>query len=195
MITAEALGAKGVFDDVSFAVPTGALLVITGEHRAGKTALLLAIARRFRVEGHLASAPYRKVALAEQASVNALDDALTVEQHFAQAVVLARPWYKPFTSRAAARQAASHLPIELPLDAKIGALTPIERFACGIGLALVARPEVLAVDDVDALRETADRVTAWNLLLGLPENLTVVATCQDAVELPSTDRTVVTVAL
>jgi len=195
MITAEALGAKGVFSDVSFAVPTGAMLVITGDHRAGKTALLLAIARRFSVDGRLDSAPHRKVALAEQSTVNALDDALTVEQHFAQAVVLARPWYRPFASRAAAREAASHLPIELPLDAKIGALTPVERFACGVGLALVADPEILAVDDVDALRETADRVAAWNLLLGLPENLTIVATCQDAGELPATDRTVVTVAL
>ena len=195
MITAEALGAKGVFDDVSFAVPTGALLVISGEHRAGKTALLLAIARRFRVGGRLDGPPLHKVALAEQSTINALDDALSVEQHFAQAVVLSRPWYRPFVSRAAARDAASHLPVELPLDAKIGALTPVERFACGVGLALVARPDVLAVDDVDSLRDTADRVAAWNLLLGLPENLTIVATCQDAGELPPTDRTVVTVAL
>lgn len=195
MITARSLSAKGVFADVSFEAPAGALLVITGEHRAGKTALLLAIARRFRVDGVLESAPHRRVALAEQPAVNALDDALTVEQHFAQAVVLARPWYLPFASRAAAREAASHLPIELPLDAKIGALTPVERFACGVGLALVARPDILAVDDVDALRETSDRSAAWQLLLGLPENLTIVATCQDAGELPATDRTVVTVAL
>lgn len=195
MITAQALGAKGVFTDVSFAAPTGALLVITGEHRAGKTALLLAIARRYRVSGVLRSAPLRKVALAEQSTVNTLDDALTVEQHFAQAVVLARPWYLPFASRASAREAASHLPIELPLAAKIGALTPVERFACGVGLALVARPDILAVDDVDSLRETTDRAAAWQLLLGLPENLTIVATCQDAGELPATDRTVVTVEL
>ena len=195
MITAEALGAKGVFDDVSFAVPTGALLVITGEHRSGKTALLLAIARRFRVTGELDGPPAGMVALAEQQTVNALDDALTVEQHFAQAVVLARPWFAPFVRRATARAAASHLPLALPLDAKIGALTPLERFACGVGLALVSRPSILAVDDVDSLRETADRAAAWQLLLDLPDELTIVATCQDAGELPATDRTLVTVEL
>jgi len=195
MITAAELSARNVFSDVSFDVPTGGVLVITGDHRSGKTALLLAIAGRFTTRGTLRTPGRRRVALAEQLTVNALDDALTVEQHFAQAVVLARPWYQPFVSRRVAREAARHLPVELPLDAKIGALTPVERFACGVGLALVARPDVLAVDDVDALRETADRVAAWQLLLGLPDTLTIVATCQDDGELPATDRDLVRITL
>jgi len=195
MIAAAGLSARNVFSDVSFDVPTGGMLVITGDHRSGKTALLLAIAGRFATRGSLRTPGIRRVALAEQSTVNALDDALTVEQHFAQAVVLARPWYRPFVRRRTAREAARHLPVELPLDAKIGALTPVERFACGVGLALVARPDVLAVDDVDALRETADRTAAWNLLFGLPDTLTIVATCQDDGELPATDRDLTRISL
>jgi len=196
MITASALTARGVFTDVNFDVPTGAMLVIAGDHRSGKTALLLAIASRFSVKGALETAPRGKVALAEQQTVNALDEALTVEQHFAQAVALTRPWFKPFVSRSAARAAAHVLPIELPLGSRIGGLTPVERFACGVGLALVASPDILAVDDVDALRETADRVAAWQLLLDLPADLTIVATCQDPGERPEvSDRRVIQVTL
>jgi ABC-type cobalamin/Fe3+-siderophores transport system ATPase subunit len=197
MIAAESLSARGVFDDVSFEVPRGGFLVIRGDHRSGKTALLLAIAGRFSTRGALDTAPAGRVALAEQSTINALDDALTVEAHFAQAVALARPWWKPVVSRAAARAAAAGaLPVELPLDAKIGSLTPFERFACGVGLALVASPDILAVDDVDALRDTDDRVAAWHLLLDLPDTLTIVATCQDAGELPVVvDRPLSTVSL
>ena len=196
MITASALTARGVFTDVNFDVPEGGMLVIAGDHRSGKTALLLTIASRFSAKGTLSTAPRSKVALAEQATINALDEALTVEQHFAQAVALVRPWFKPFVSRSAARAAAHVLPIELPLGSRIGDLTPVERFACGVGLALVASPDILAVDDVDALRETADRTAAWNLLLDLPAELTVVATCQDPGELPTlTERPVTTISL
>lgn len=202
MITATRLTARGVFENLDFHAPTGALLVVEGVHRSGKTALLLAIARRFPITGTLISAPRKRVALAEQATVNALDEALTVEQHLAQAALLARPWWQPFVRRATVQAiAATVLPRDLPLGVRIGDLTPVERFACGVGLALVAHPEILIVDDVDSLRDSDDRVAAWNLLLALPAELTVVASCQDAAELPApTDlpvpaRPIVVVAL
>ena len=184
MITARNLGAAGVFSGLDFEVPAGGLLLVEGAHRSGRTALLLAISGRFRSTGTLRAPARHHTALAEQPTINPLDEALTVEQHFAQALALAAPWWKPFVSAARARAA---VPTGLPGNARIGDLTPLQRFACGVALALVGRPEVLVVDDVDALRESADRRAAWQLLNGLPADLTIVASCQDSAEYESSD--------
>ncbi|WP_432537748.1 hypothetical protein [Kineococcus arenarius] len=65
---------------------------------------------------------------------------------------------------------------------------PLERMALGVVLALVGRPDVLVVDDVDSLRRVEDRRRAWAALTALrrtsAEPLTVVASCTDDPDLP-----------
>lgn len=204
-----ALHAQGrpVFSGVDADVPAGATLVVRGRAGTGKTSLLLTLAGRMkpsagslRVLGQelpaRAAAVRRRVALAEVRGVNELDDALTVEQHVAERLVLHQPWYRPWVSadqvadqldrvRAALTQTAeagADLP-ELRPREFVSDIDPLERMTLGVVLALVGRPEVLVVDDVDSLRRTEDRRRAWESLEALqrqsPTPLTIVASCSD----------------
>ncbi|NAZ88058.1 ABC transporter ATP-binding protein [Kineococcus indalonis] len=205
-------GGRTVFSGVDLAVPTGSMLVVRGGAGSGKTSLLLTLAGRMRptggtlrVLGHelpaQARAVRRRAALGEVRGVNDLDDALTVEQHVAERVVLHQPWWRPWASRAQVDEQLDRVEHALGATAQAGAavpalhrrefvsdVDPLERAVLGVVLALVGRPELLLVDDVDALRRAEDRRRAWHALTALrrtsAEPLTVVATCTDDPDLP-----------
>lgn len=158
-----------------------------------------------------AGAVRRRVGLAGNATVAPLDETLTVRHHVTEALRLAGPWWRPGPSReqvhrtittandmvaaleavfrddgasAPLARARLHAP-ELVRDA-----SPLARFTLGLVLALVPKPEILVVDDVDQLRTADERRAAWAALLTLEctrraggTPLTVVATCQDSREL------------
>ncbi|PRY13888.1 ABC transporter ATP-binding protein [Kineococcus rhizosphaerae] len=210
LIRAEGLGLRAggrtVYSDVDLDVPAGGTLVVRGRAGSGKTSLLLTLAGRMRPSAgtltvlgqtlpQRAAAVRRRVALAEVRGVNELDDALTVEQHVAERLVLHQPWHRPW---AGGRQVAEQLErVEqfLALTAEAGAdvpalrpkefvsdVDPLERMVLGVVLALIGKPDVLVVDDVDSLRRSEDRRRAWESLAALQETtpLTVVASCSDA---------------
>lgn len=199
-------GKTTAFRDVSFSVPVGGLVVVAGEAGAGKTSLLLAVAGRMKPSsGQLEVLGYElpaggaavrsAAALAETGAVNPLDDSLTVEQHIAEAITLAAPWWRPWARRSeitsvlddvrdllGAQQFPALHGKELVSD-----LSPLTRMLLGVSLALVAGPELLIVEDVDALRDVDDRARAWSALTSLLRDgdrpLTVIASCEDAREL------------
>lgn len=147
-------------------------------------------------------------ALAETPIVNRLDDDLTVERQLAAALVLRQPWYKPLVSHktvalclirvnALLRQVdaragdilertAAGLPRLIATD-RIVNLQPLDRAVLGVVVALIGRPRLLIVDDVDTLRDTDDRTRAWAALLTLRtagwHDLTIAASGQDPREL------------
>ena len=140
-------------------------------------------------------------ALAEVRGVNDLDDALTVEQHVAERVVLHQPWWRPWATRAQVDAQLERVERAVALTPGAGGpapalhrrafvsdVDPLERLVLGVVLALVGRPALLVVDDVDALRRADDRRRAWRALSALrgtsAEPLTVVASCTDDPDLP-----------
>lgn len=209
-----------VFAGLDLDVPGGTMLVVRGQAGAGKTALLLTLAGRMRfdagtltVAGHQlpkrASAVRHRVALATIAGVNELDDALTVEQHIAERLVIHQPWWKPFVRPRTVQQVIDRVDAVIAEVAGraivagtsggqpafgrlrrhefISDVPPLERMVLGVILALLGRPQMLVVDDVDALRDGDDRRRAWAALLALLDHagqqLTVVASCHDATDL------------
>ena len=202
-------GGRTVFSGVDLDVAAGTTLVVRGPASAGKTSLLLTLAGRMRPTGGTLTVldeplPARaakvraRVALAEVSGVNELDDALTVEQHVAERLVLHRPWHRPWVS---AHQVAEQLrrvedvlagtsrsgvdaPALRPREF-VSDLQPLERLTLGVVLALTGRPDVLVVDDVDALRRSEDRRRAWASLAALQDTgLTVLASCSDSSDVP-----------
>ncbi|MEV0900503.1 ATP-binding cassette domain-containing protein [Actinoplanes sp. NPDC049802] len=205
-----------VFQDLDVRVGVGGMLVLAGPARAGKTALLLTLAGRMRATGgkltvsgfalpREASRVRRVVALAELAKVNPLDDTLTVEQQATEAIVLAAPWYRPWARAAeidAVLSTARALAGEIPARSLICDLDPAARLLFGVALALVparaaGSAAVLAVDDVDLLRDVEDRRRVWAALSSLAGSgeppLTVIAACQNHHELTAIedDRVVI----
>ena len=70
---------------------------------------------------------------------------------------------------------------------RIVTLQPLDRAVLGVIVALIGRPRLLIVDDVDTLRDTHDRTRAWAALLSLRmagwHDLTIAASGQDPKEL------------
>jgi len=204
------------FADLDFEVRRGELFVITGPARSGKTALSLAIAGRLRttegaldVLGHAlpreAGSVRRSVAITGNSTVTPLDDNLSVRQHIAEAITLAGPWWHPWTSAArvsavvdrvndvivATGSGADEAERLTPLrpDELVADVGPLPRLVLSIVLALLTRPRVLVVDDVDALREYGDRRLAWHALATLQDaDLTVIATSENTPELREARR-------
>ena len=207
-------------DAVDLDVPSGTLLVITGGAASGKTALALTLAGRMPLRGgslevlgdslpRNARSIRGRTGLVGDDRVSPLDGDLTVHHHIAEAVVLAGPWWRPWASVRATQQvidrvdsasrriaSESRTPArpQLALDprALVADLQPLARLTLSLALALVPRPQLLVVDDVDRLRDTDDRRMAWSVLLGteagLRPDLTIVATAQDPRELDDARR-------
>jgi iron complex transport system ATP-binding protein len=204
-------GGRTVFRGIDLDAPVGSTVVVRGGASSGKTSLLLTLAGRMKPTGGSlrvlgedlparAGAVRREVALAEVRGVNELDDALTVEQHVAERLVLHQPWYRPWVTRGQVEEQVGRVQRALGVTAEHGAdvpalrprefvsdLEPLERMALGVVLALIGRPRVLVVDDVDALRRTEDRRRAWEALAALQRTsarpLTVLASCTETTDI------------
>ncbi len=218
-----AAGESVVFEGVDLAVEPGSVLVVHGAPGSGKTSLLLTLAGRMSgVHGHAeidgrllpdqAGAVRRIAALAEIPGVNDLDPLLTVDDHLGERLAATswHPWVSG-ASRARARglvtevlgyavaaAPSAHARATLDPQTRVRDLAPLEHWALGVALALVERPHLLVVDDIDALRGTDDQAAAWGVIralvaaggtpagFGSPEAparpLTVVASCRDLAE-------------
>lgn len=209
-------GSLAVVSGPSGSGKTALLLTLAGRMRPDGGALAVGGEELPRHAGPVR----RRVCLAEMRGVNDLDDSLTVQQHLAERLAMQQPWWKPWVSRPRVTALADdvdqmvrslsetsaslvttgrHAPdpatglSALDRAAFVSDLAPLERTVLGCTLALLGRPDVLVVDDVDGLRSSADRRSAWAGLLavlaepptaddGRPP-LTVIASCQDTREL------------
>lgn len=211
-------GRRVVSVPVTVEVPAGGLLIVAGDHRSGKTSLLLALTGRFaRMQGSakvLGLDPSKRASRVRArcafagAAVNPLDQDLRVYRQVAAQVALHSPWWRPWLGRKARRRAVIQLadllteiriaslamvphaaprPTSLvePMRHHVDELTPYDQWLLTLGLALIDSSELIAVDDVDALRDPVDRQLAWASLMAATDSIartTIVASCHSATE-------------
>ena len=212
-------GPRGwAFRSVSIKAEPGSLIAIEGPSGSGRTCLLLALTGRMRpTEGHAAigglplphkmGAVRRISALGPVTGVSELDPALTVAEHLRERGLLQRHFdgslrtlLRPRAERAAATRSRIDEALEaagldlaaLPKGERTAVrdLERLEALRLSVALALIGRPRLLAVDDVDLKLSDTDRAEAWKLLRSVAEaGTTVLAVCSQAPEGTTAIRT------
>ncbi|WP_234315348.1 ATP-binding cassette domain-containing protein [Streptomyces globisporus] len=205
-------GPRGwAFRQVSFRAGPGALVAVEGPSGSGRTCLLLALTGRMKAgEGHAEvgglplprkmAAVRRISALGQVPGVSELDPAFTVAEHLRERALLQRrydgsvrallrrPAERAATSRARIEEAVAAAGLDLAALPKgertsVRDLERLEALRLSIALALIGRPRLLAVDDMDLKLSDADRAEAWALLRSLAAaGTTVLAVCSEAPE-------------
>ncbi len=204
-------GPRGwAFRGVSADAEPGSLIAVEGPSGSGRTCLLLALTGRMRpTEGRAAvgglelprrmAAVRRVSALAHVAGVTELDPALTVGEHLREQALLQRRFGdaprrllpRPRAVRAreerervdTALAAAGLDPESLPKGERTAVrdLERVEALRLSLTLALLGRPRLLGVDDVDLKLPPAERVVVWDLLRSVAAaGTTVLAVCSEA---------------
>ncbi|OEJ27275.1 ABC transporter ATP-binding protein [Streptomyces agglomeratus] len=203
-------GPRGwAFRGVSVTAEPGALVAVEGPSGSGRTCLLLALTGRMRAtEGHAEvggvrlpkkmAAVRRMSALGPVTGVNELDAAFTVAEHLRERALLQRRFdgslrtlLRPRAERAAAARAridAAMDAVGLDLDAlpkgartSVRDLERLEILRLSVGLALMGKPRLLAVDDLDLKLSDTERALAWELLRSVARaGTTVIAVCSEA---------------
>lgn len=214
-------GPRGwAFRGVDIDAAPGSLVAVEGPSGSGRTSLLLALTGRMRsaegtatVAGHRLpkqmAAVRRVSALAHVPGVTDLDPALTVAEHIRERALLQRRFdgslrgllRSPAARKAEARQrtdaalAAAGLDLDaLPKGPRTAVrdLERVEALRLSLGLALVGRPRMIAVDDTDLKLADAEQGEIWAQLRAVAAaGTTVVAVCSQA---PDTADVVVSTA-
>lgn len=205
-------GPRGwAFRDVGITAGPGSLIAVVGPSGSGRTCLLLALAGRmkpsegqatigsFRLPRQM-SAVRRISAPAHVPGVTDLDPALTVGEHLLERALLQRRFggsLRGLLRPRAERVNEAKLRIDTALAAagldretlpkgsrtSVRDLERLEALRLSVALALIGRPRLLAVDDLDLKLSDAERAEAWALLRSLAEaGTTVVAVCHEAPE-------------
>ena len=147
------------------------ITVVDGPQGSGRTALLLALAGRLRLDaGELATLDEsrlgtirNRVGIAGFAEIDALEPAVSVGAHLRERLSWATPWYRRTPRMSPELVRALLLPTfgqdrALPdTDRLARDLGPADELLLRIALARVEQPALLCIDDVDALRDPADR--------------------------------------
>ncbi|MFI1468711.1 ATP-binding cassette domain-containing protein [Streptomyces wuyuanensis] len=205
-------GPRGwAFRSVDVEAGPGSLVAIEGPSGSGRTCLLLALTGRMKpTEGHAEvgglrlprkmAAVRRISALGPVPGVSDLDPALTVAEHLRERALMQRRFdgslralLRPPGERAAAARARIEealASVGLDVDAlpkggrtAVRDLERLEALRLSVGLALIGRPRLLAVDDADLKLSEADRAQAWGLLRAIAaEGTTVLMVCSEAPE-------------
>lgn len=185
-------GSRGpVYGPVDLDLPTGTLTVVQGPQGAGRSSLLLTLAGRMVPDraGDLTvlgeplprrrTAVQRRAAVAGFAGVDDLDDAVTVGDVTRERLAWLAPWYRR-TGRVTQRTFADlAAPVfgDRPLP-RVGTvvwdLDEIDVMLLRVTLALAQRPDLLVVDDLDQVHDTARRQTVWTRLEALAATGTTV---------------------
>ncbi|OIJ98140.1 ABC transporter ATP-binding protein [Streptomyces sp. MUSC 14] len=203
-------GPRGwAFRGVTLDAEPGALIAIEGPSGSGRTSLLLALTGRMKTtEGTAAvgglALPRRMAALrrisavANVAGVTDLEPALTVGEHLRERALLQsrfgdslRELLRPRPQRTHearlrvdAALAAAGLDLEtLPKGSRTAVrdLERLQELRLSIALALLGRPGLLGVDDVDLKLSDTERDEAWDLLRSVTRaGTTVAAVCRTA---------------
>lgn len=203
-------GPRGwAFRGVTLDAEPGSLIAIEGPSGSGRTCLLLALTGRMKpTEGvaavgglklprHMA-AVRRSAAVANVPGVTDLEPALTVGEHLREAALLQRRFgdtlreaLRPRPHRAlearlrvdAALAAAGLDPETLPKGSRTAVrdLERLQELRLSLALALLGRPRLLGVDDVDMKLSESERAEVWRLLRTLARaGTTVLAVCRTA---------------
>lgn len=186
LLTAEALLATGprgvVFGPVAVTVARGEAVCVAGPGGSGRTALVLALAGRFKLAGGSVvvdgAGPdvRRAVAVARAGDALTLDELWTVGDAIAHRGVLAG---RDVEADVRARVARASL--ELSGSAPLWSLSAFESFVLDLALAAAEDTPVVVVDDVDRGLTPGDERRAWIALEALAgDGRAVVGATHDA---------------
>ncbi|MGW4566657.1 ATP-binding cassette domain-containing protein [Streptomyces sp. NPDC004561] len=205
-------GPRGwAFRGITLDAAPGSLIAIEGPSGSGRTCLLLALTGRMKPTEGVATvgevklprhmAALRRVsAVANVAGVTDLEPALTVGEHLRERALLQsrfgdslREALRPRTRRTHearlrvdAALAAAGLDLEtLPKGSRTAVrdLERVQELRLSVALALLGRPRLLGVDDVDMKLSETERAEVWALLRSLTRaGTTVMAVCRTAPE-------------
>lgn len=145
------------------------------KHKAGEISLL----HDDHLAPHSARQLHKRVALAGVPQIDSLERGVHVRTVVREQAAWASPWYSRVPSHIADIEAftAAQEALELEVDEKqtVGSLTPYQRFAFRVALAMMARPEaaLLVVDDVDQLRSMELRATVLGRLADVAQRTPV----------------------
>lgn len=159
-----------VYSNVDLSVPAGALAIVVGPARSGKTALLLTLAGRMvpssgelrvaGVEGRRRAAVRRLVGLGEFRSVNDLDESLTVtDQVRAELALHGRHW-----RGVRADSVLGTLCRGLDPHTLVSKLGAADRLLLGAALGMVGDPPVLVLDELDGETTPKERLIVLEAL-------------------------------
>ncbi|SEC83067.1 ABC transporter [Streptomyces sp. 2231.1] len=205
-------GPRGwAFRGITLDAQPGSLIAIEGPSGSGRTCLLLALTGRmkptegvaavggFKLPRHMA-ALRRVAAVANVAGVTDLDPALTVGEHLRERALLQsrfgdslREVLRPRAQRGhearlridAALAAAGFDPETLPKGSRTAVrdLERLQELRLSVALALVGRPRLLGVDDIETKLSDTERAEVWDLLRSLTRaGTTVAVVCRTAPE-------------
>nr|WSZ95581.1 ATP-binding cassette domain-containing protein [Streptomyces sp. NBC_00857] len=205
-------GARGwVFRHVRIDAAPGTVVAIAGPSGSGRTCLLLALTGRMRpTEGRAevgglalprAMAAVRRISsLGPVPGVSDLDPALTVAEHLRERALLQRRFggsLRALLRPRAERTAEARGRIDAALTAagldmatlpkgertSVRDLERLEALRLSVALALIGRPRLLAVDDLDLKLSDTGRAEAWQLMRSVADGgTTVLAVCSQAPE-------------
>ncbi|WP_139283268.1 ATP-binding cassette domain-containing protein [Raineyella antarctica] len=181
-----------VYGPIDLDVPAGRLIGLVSPEGGGRTSLLLTLAGRMRFTAGTLTVLDRPLprstayvqghsALANFADIDAPDDGLTPRELFRERAGLLVPLWRRIPGwgdrsvQGPLEQVFADRTPPAP-DEQIWRLEALDRTLLAISLALLGRPHLLVVDDIDALHHPADQLVTWRALQRLTSpDLTVVA--------------------
>ncbi len=195
-------GRRGrIFGPVDLAIEPGTLNLITGRAGSGKTSLLLTLVGRMkpnrgskltvlgrRLPARAAGVQHRSAAVGIH-GLDDLDEEVTIGATVREREAWLAPWYKIVRTPDDRRIAEICAPVfgDTPTPrAKqfVHELDEADNLLLRIALALLSEPELLVIDDIDALHDTDSRRRVWEALHGLTDSgLTILVSAAGAGEL------------
>ena len=175
-------GKRGrIFGPVDLAVEPGTVTLITGRGGSGKTSLLLTLVGRLKpnkgsdliVLGRELPARARSVQHRTSAvgisGLDDLDEEVTVAATIREREAWLAPWYQivrtPDDARIAEVCGTVFGDAQLPgVRQRIHSLDEADNMQLRIALAMMSAPELIVVDDIDALHDTDGRLRVWESL-------------------------------
>jgi ABC-2 type transport system ATP-binding protein len=161
---------RWLFRDLDVTAESGEVLAVVGAPGSGRTTVLLALARRFKLSAGKVelSGP---VALGYVPEVEQPEPVFSVAEHVKERLAL--------LGRSGREAEAAGL-YGLDPALKGWQLTPYQRHLLGLALARLVRPAVIVLDGVDDGLDTAERDSLWQILGELTaEGLVVVVTARE----------------
>jgi len=195
-------GRRGlVYGPVDLSLPAGGMLIVQGTQGAGRSSLLLTVAgrmvpdrgSRLTVLGHdlphARSKVQRRAAVAGFAGIDDLDESVRVADIVRERQAWLAPWHRRVPRVSQPGFAVLAAPVwgdrALPrVGTQIWDLDEVDVMLLRIALAMAQHPDLLVVDDVDQVRDSASRQVVWSRLEALAgAGTTVIASVASLAEI------------